>query len=53
MMKIKNFFDSRSSHQRHSAEIDVLKNFANSTENHLCWSVVNKVAKFFSPVTLL
>ena len=53
MMKIKNYIDSRSSHQRHSTEIGVLKNFANSAENHLCWSLINKVAKLFSPVTLL
>ena len=35
----------KSSHERCSIEKGVLKNFANFTEKHLCWSLFNKVAK--------
>ena len=34
---------SRSSHRRCSVNKDVLKNFANFTGKHLCWSLFNKV----------
>ena len=38
----------RSSHQRCSVKNGVLKNFANFTGKHLCWSLFNKVAGLFS-----
>ena len=39
--KLKTFFNFRSSHQRCSVEIVVLKNLANFTRKHLWWLLLN------------
>ena len=44
---------SRSSHRRCSVKKVVLKNFANFTEKHLCWSLFLITFHAFRPTTLL
>ena len=44
---------ARNSHQRCSVKKSVLKNLANFTEKHLCWSLFLIKLQAFRPVTLL
>ena len=43
----------RSSNQRRSVKKDFLKNFANFTGKHLCWSLYLIKLQAFKPATLL
>ena len=43
---------ARNSHQRCSLKKGVLKNLANFTEKHLCWSLFLIKLQAFRPVTL-
>ena len=51
-LKIKNFFDFRSSRQMCFVEKGAIKNFPNFTEKHLCWGLFLIKVKTFSAMQL-